>query len=71
MKKHIRRRPCRHKCVGGRACALESDPSCQHQQCVCNDPSCVCHTSAAYGLEKVTVRGVTQYRPVRWLEVPR
>lgn len=58
-----------HKCAGGRRCVL--DPRRPHEQCVCSDERCICHTSAAYGLEKVTVRGVTQYRPVRWLEIPR
>ena len=58
---------CQCKCAGGRKCVLQNS----HEQHICNDPTCICHDAAAWGLERVTVRGVTQYRRVQWLEVPR
>ena len=61
---------CRHKRFMAcrlRTCVLERG----HEQHICNDPNCICHDDAAWGLERVTIRGVVQYRRVQWLEVPR
>lgn len=69
--KLYRRRPCHRACAGGRKCVLDNDPQGGHERCICNDPTCVCHTPIVYGLERVTIRGVTVYRRVNTLEVPR
>lgn len=53
---------CPHKCTGGRRCAC-SDHS-GHTQHICNDPACVCHTPAAYGLELVSATHGTAYVPL-------
>ena len=66
-----KRTPCPHRCCGGHACALDNGPHAAHERCICDDPACVCHDAAAYGLERVTVRGLAQYRTVRLLAVPR
>ena len=66
-----RRQPCQRKCAGGRKCALDNDPQGGHEQCICNDPYCICHSAAIHNLERVTIRGVVQYRRVRTLGVPR
>ena len=64
---YLRGYHCQCKCAGGRKCVLERG----HEQHICNDPNCICHDAAAWGLERVTIRGVVQYRRVQWLEVPR
>lgn len=61
---YLRRRPCHKACAGGRKCTLDNDPQHPHTLCVCADPFCVCHAAAAYDLERVTIRGVAQYRRV-------
>lgn len=66
-----KRTPCPRRCCGGHACTLDSGPHAAHERCICDDPRCACHDAAAYGLERVTVRGLAQYRTVRLLAVPR
>lgn len=68
---YLRRRPCFRGCVGGRKCALDLVPGHPHERCICKDPYCTCHSAAAYGLERVIVRGAAQYRraAVEYLQV--
>lgn len=68
MNPYLRRRPCHRACTGGRKCALDNDPQHPHAVCICRDPLCVCHSAARYGLERVTVGGKAQYRPLSQME---
>ena len=61
---YLRRRPCYRACIGGRKCCLDNDSQHPHERCICGDDLCICHTPAAYGLERVVVAGIAQYRPV-------
>ena len=40
---------CRRKCRGGHKCICNGEHP--HTQHICNDPRCICHQPAAYGLE--------------------
>lgn len=45
---------CRHKCAGRRKCSC--DGNMPHMQHICNNPDCVCHSAAAFGLAKAVRR---------------
>ncbi len=52
---------CQRTCAGGRPCACSDHIG--HTQHICNNPACVCHMPAAYGLELVSDNHSTAYVP--------
>jgi len=59
---------CGGKCYGGRRCSC--DGNAPHEQHVCSDKDCACHTPAAFGLVKVVRRdGREVYEQQRVLAV--
>lgn len=51
---------CGGKCYGGRRCSCDGNTA--HEQHVCSDEHCACHTPAAWGLERAVVNGREVYR---------
>jgi len=60
---------CKHKCIGRHNCrCVDTEGMTEpHTQHICSDSTCVCHTAAAWGLERAIVNGREVYRAAETL----